>query len=79
MRGRATLGKRVRSLASEGRASATLLSILPILMVGFQFLLHPKVYTSKFSDPIFWPVVGITGVLYLIGWLTIHRIINFKY
>ena len=79
MRGRATLGKRVRSLASEGRASATLLSILPVLMVGLQFLLHPKVYTSKFSDPIFWPVVGVAGVLYLIGWLMIHRIINFKY
>jgi tight adherence protein B len=79
MRGRATLGKRVRSLASEGRASATLLSVLPIFMVGVQFLLHPKVYTSKFSDPIFWPVVGIAGVLYLIGWLMIHRIINFKY
>ncbi|HZZ30960.1 MAG TPA: type II secretion system F family protein [Phenylobacterium sp.] len=79
MRGRATLGKRVKSLASEGRASATLLSVLPVLMIGLQFLIHPKVYTSKFSDPIFWPVVGIAGVLYFIGWLIIHRIINFKY
>jgi tight adherence protein B len=79
MRGRATLGKRVRSLASEGRASATLLSVLPIFMVGLQFLIHPKVYTSKFSDPIFWPVVGIAGILYLIGWFIIRRIINFKY
>lgn len=79
MRGRTTLGKRVKALSSEGRASAMLLSILPILMVGFQLLLHPRVYTDKFSDPIFWPVVSVTGVVYLIGWAMIHRIINFKY
>ncbi len=79
MRGRNTLGKRVRSLASEGRASALLLSVLPALMVGFQLLIHPRVYTDKFSDPIFWPVVAITLIVYGLGWLKIHRIINFKY
>lgn len=79
MRGRATLGKRVRSLASEGRASAMLLSALPLLMIGFQMLVHPVVYTSKVSDPIFWPTVGVTGIVYLIGWMMIHRIINFRY
>lgn len=79
MRGRNTLGKRVRSLASEGRASALLLSVLPVLMVGFQLVIHPRVYTDKFSDPIFWPAVTITGIVYGIGWLMIYRIINFKY
>jgi tight adherence protein B len=79
MRGRTTLTQRVKSLSSEGRATAMLLSILPVLMIAFQTLIHPTVYSSKFSDPIFWPVVGVTGVLYLIGWLIIQRIINFKY
>jgi len=79
MRGRMTLGKRVKALSSEGRASAMLLSVLPVAMVAFQLLIHPRVYTDKFSDPIFWPVVSITGVVYLIGWAMIHRIINFKY
>ena len=79
MRGRATLAKRVKSLASEGRASAILLSVLPMLMIAFQMLWRPSIYTSKFSDPIFWPTVGVTMVIYLIGWMMIHRIINFKY
>lgn len=79
MRGRITLGKRVRALSSEGRASAMLLSVLPALMIGFQLLIHPKTYTDKFPDPIFWPVVTITGVIYGIGWLMVRRIINFKY
>jgi tight adherence protein B len=79
MRGRHTLGKRVRSLASEGRASAMMLSVLPVGMVLFQLLINPRLYSSKFSDPVFWPIVGATGTVYLIGWLIVHRIINFKY
>lgn len=79
IRSRATLGKRVKALSSEGRASAILLSVLPVFMVSFLMMVHPEFYTSKFSDPIFWPVIGIIGVLYAIGLLIIHRIIHFKY
>lgn len=79
MRGRHTLGMRVKALASEGRASAVLLSVLPVLLIGAQLVIHPRVYSDKFADPIFWPVVIITAVIYFAGWLMVHRIINFKY
>lgn len=79
IRGRAMLAKRVKALSSEGRASALLLSVLPILLISFVMLLHPDIYTAKFSDPIFWPSASVIGVFYLIGWLMIHRIINFRY
>ncbi len=79
IRGRTTLGKRVRALASEGKASAYLLSALPPAVVGFQMATNPKFYVDKFSDPIFWPIVGGVLALYLLGWVMIHRIINFKY
>ena len=79
MRGRGTLAKRVKALASEGMASAYLLSALPPVLIGVIFLINPKTYTSKFDDPIFWPTVGVVGTLYLIGWFMIRRIINFKY
>jgi len=79
IRGRGTLAKRVKALSSEGRASALLLSVLPILLISFMMLTRPAFYTSKFSDPVFWPAVGIIGVVYLIGWVLIHRIINFRY
>jgi tight adherence protein B len=79
IRGRATLAKRVKALSSEGRASALLLSVLPIMMISGLMLIHAEFYTAKFSDPIFWPTVGVLGILYLIGWWMIHRIINFRY
>jgi tight adherence protein B len=79
IRARATLAKRVKALASEGKASATVLSVLPVLMVSFLLVARPAFYTSKFNDPIFWPVAGGVLVLYIIGQLIIARIINFKY
>jgi len=79
IRGRRTLAKRVKSLASEGRASAILISVLPVIAVAVQFLIHPNVYIDKFPDPIFWPTVAITAAIYGLGWLIIHRIVNFKY
>ncbi len=60
-------------------ARSLLLSVLPILLISSLMLMQPEFYTSKFSDPIFWPTVGVIGVLYLIGWMMIHRIINFRY
>lgn len=79
IRGRRTLAKRVKSLASEGRASAILISILPVLVVGIQFIIQPEIYISKFGDPIFWPTVAVTAAVYITGWIIIHRIVNFKY
>jgi tight adherence protein B len=79
IRSRRTLAKRVKSLASEGRASAILISVLPVIVVGIQFIIQPQIYISKFGDPIFWPTVAITAAVYIAGWLIIHRIVNFKY
>jgi tight adherence protein B len=79
IRGRSMLGKRVRALSSEGRASAVLLSALPALLIAFISLTHPDYYTDKTSNPIFWPVAGGVFLGYLAGLLMIHRILNFKY
>lgn len=79
IRSRATLTKRVKALSSEGRASAGLLSALPILLIAFMMLTNASYYTSKFSDPIFWPIVLGVFLTYLVGLFLIRRIINFKY
>lgn len=79
IRGRTSLTQKVKALSSEGRTSALFLTALPAVVIGGQILFHPHVYSDKFSDPIFWPAVGGTSALYLVGWLIIHRIINFKY
>lgn len=79
IRGRATLGKRIKSLGSEGRMSALILSVLPVFLISMISLSQPQFYTSKFGDPIFWPIVAGILVLYMIGQYAMHRIVNFKY
>jgi tight adherence protein B len=79
IRGRLSLIKRVRALSSEGRASAMILSALPLLLVGFFAIFHPDYYTAKFSDPVFWPIVAGVCFLYVIGRVMIYRITHFKY
>jgi tight adherence protein B len=79
IRGRLMLAKRVKALSSEGRVSAVLLSIMPVFLISVVMLTNPEAYTKHFSDPIFWPAVAGIGILYLLGWFMIHRIINFRY
>lgn len=79
VRGRHTLSKRVKALASEGKASALVLSVLPLLVIGGVTLSNPTYYTSKFGDPLFWPIVIFIGLLYGVGQQIINRIINFRY
>lgn len=79
IRGRLTLVKRVQALASEGRMSAVVLSVLPILLISFVGLSQPSFYTSKFGDPIFWPIVILGLGLYGVGQVVMNRIVNFKY
>ena len=79
IRSRQTLKLRVKALASEGKASAMVLTGLPILVVSMFMLTSPTFYTSKFGDPIFWPwVFGIVS-LYILGQIITQRIVNFKY
>lgn len=79
IRGRITLGKRVKALSSEGRMSAVILSCLPLFLIGSLALGQPQYYAERWGDPIFWPVVGGVFVLYCLGLYIMHRIANFKY
>jgi tight adherence protein B len=79
IRARNTLHSRVKALASEGRASASILTVLPLLLIGGIFLVKPSFYTDKFSDPVFWPVVAAVGAMFCVGQVIMYRITHFKY
>ena len=79
IRGRITLGKRVKALSSEGRMSAVVLSLLPLFLIGTLALGQPQYYAERWGDPIFWPVVFGVLMLYGLGLYMMHRIANFKY
>jgi tight adherence protein B len=79
IRDRQSLQLRVKALSSEGKMSAQILSVLPVLLISWFLYVQPTFYTSKFDDPVFWPAVGVVAALYVLGQIMINRIINFKY
>ena len=78
IRERASMFMKVRALSSEGRMSGWMLTILPIFTLLLLFGLNSKFYFDVSGDPIF--VYGFTGlfILYIIGVMTIRRMIDLK-
>ncbi|MEI4507301.1 type II secretion system F family protein [Sphingopyxis sp. CCNWLW253] len=78
IRERASMFMKVRALSSEGRMTALVLTVLPILAFAGLFTVNPGFYLDVAGDPIF--IFGFAGVLllYLIGFIAIRRMVDLK-
>lgn len=78
IRERASMMMKVRALSSEGRMTAVMLTALPVLAITALFLLNPPFYLDVADDPAFLP--GFLGLvtLYMIGFVTIRRMVDLK-
>lgn len=78
IRDRASMYMKVRALSSEGRMSAWVLSVLPVLTFLSLFIANRKFYFEIASDPIFIYGFGGLFLLYVIGVLMMRRMIDLK-
>lgn len=78
IRERHSMLMKVRALSSEGRMTAVMLTVLPVLAFGALFLLNPGFYLEVADDPMFMPGFGALILLYLIGFMTIRRMVDLK-
>jgi tight adherence protein B len=69
---------KVRALSSEGRMSAIMLTALPILVLVSLFILNPSFYLDVAGDPAFTLGFGGLMILYLIGFVTIRKMVDLK-
>ena len=78
IRDRHQMFMKVRALSSEGRATAWMLSVLPVFAFVTIFLGTPSYYLDSAEDPIFlYGAIGLT-VMYVIGVLIIRRLVDLK-
>jgi tight adherence protein B len=69
---------KVRALASEGKMTAVVLSLLPLGTFAFVLTTNPSFYLNVMNDPIFLPgMIGIV-VWYGIGMTIIRKLIDLK-
>ena len=70
--------RKIRALAAEGRASALILSSLPIVMFLIIQLVSPNFYASVWDIPLTKQALIAAGCWMGIGNLIMYRLVNFK-
>ena len=78
IRQRFKMRRKIRALASEGRASAMILSSLPIIMFAVIQVITPDFYASVWHEDLTKIGLGAAGAWMLIGNLIMFRMVNFK-
>jgi tight adherence protein B len=78
IRERQSMVLKVRALASEGKMTAIVLSVLPICTFLFVFSTQPEFFLDVVDDPWFLPgIIGIS-IWYTIGIIMIRKLVDLK-
>lgn len=78
IRERASMMMKVRALSSEGRMTALMLTILPVFAFAVLFMFNPSFYLDVADDPTFVPAFAGLIVLYIVGFVTIRKMVDLK-
>jgi tight adherence protein B len=78
IRGRFKLHRRVRTLSAEGRLSAWILALVPLVLFGVISLTTPDYLPMLLKDPMGKNLIAIALVLGVLGILWIRRIIRIQ-
>jgi len=78
VRGRFKLGRRVRSLAAEGKMSAWVLAMVPVALVGLMSITSPNYLPILLTDPLGHKLLYGAGTLGILGVLWIRKLIRIE-
>ena len=78
IRQRFKMRRKIKALASEGRASAMILSSLPIVMFLVIQVITPEFYASVWHEDLTKIGLGAAGTWMLIGNFIMFKMVNFK-
>jgi tight adherence protein B len=78
IRERQSMFMKVRALSSEGRMTAVMLTILPLITFILLFALSPSFFLDVANDPWFVPGFVFLIILYLTGFFTIRKMVDLK-
>ncbi len=78
IRERASLYLKVRALSADGRMTAWMLVVMPVLTFVALFLINPRFFLDVADDPIFIYGFSILLILYIIGTIWLRKLVNLK-
>jgi tight adherence protein B len=78
IRERHSMFLKVRALSSEGRMTAIMLTVLPVFAFAMLFIMNPGFYLDVADDAAFMPsFIGLI-LMYVIGFVTIRKMVDLK-
>jgi tight adherence protein B len=78
IRERFKLRRQVRALSAHGRITGWVLAALPIVLAALLFVIAPEHIGLLFTDPLGIRMIVAAGVLQVIGFLAMQRIVNIE-
>jgi tight adherence protein B len=79
LRERQKLRMKIKALSAEGRVSAWIISLFPVVMFLILQLIAPSYYGTVWGDPVILPVFLIFGVWALFGDFIMYRMVTFDF
>lgn len=79
LRERRKLRLKIRALSAEGRMSAWIISLFPVLMFLILLGIAPSYYGDVWGNPLIMPVFVIFGTWALLGDYIMYRMVNFDF
>src|SRR6202051_4861782 len=78
IRERFKMRRKIRALAAEARASALILSSLPICIFAMVQIVTPEFYASVWDEPVTKQALAIAGAWMMVGNFIMYRLVNFR-
>src|ERR1700688_4619929 len=78
IRERFKMRRKIRALGAEARASAMILSSLPIVMFAVIHFVTPEFYASVWDEDITKKALGVAGCWMMLGNFIMYRLVNFR-
>lgn len=78
IRERIHLQGHIRTLTSQSKFSAIVISVLPLGIGIILFFMNPEYIGTLFTDPLGLAMVGAAGVMMLLGFIALYKIVHIK-
>ncbi|NMD70123.1 secretion system protein [Bacillus sp. DNRA2] len=75
---RVRIKEELRALTAQGKMSAWIISLLPVIIGVVLNLMNPEYFNPMISHPLGWTLLGAGLISGIIGWFVIQKIVNIE-